>query len=181
MQQIAFWGWHVPDLNDAPDGPAQFAALAGDIAGDLGGPPLCALTTNQTLGQTVGDGTTPVLTFDVVVRNPSGMYVSANSTNRITIIRPGDYDLRAASTFMPNAVGSRFINFLVNGTDVHARAEIGANQAANRGTTVSTFDTLTLAAGDSVQVQVWQNSGGNLQTSAAGPTLSRFSARWIHA
>lgn len=181
MPHTEFWGLPYPALNEAPNGPAQIEALARAVEKALSNPPLCALTTNQTLGQTVGDNTTPVLTFDVVVKNTDGMYNAQTSTNRITIVRPGVYDLRAVATFAANAAGSRFINFLKNGTDVIARAEVGANQASGRGTTISTFASLPLAANDFIQVQVWQNSGGNLLTSAAGPTLSRFSARFVHA
>jgi fluoride ion exporter CrcB/FEX len=181
MEYTDFWGFPYPGLHEAPNGPAQMEAMAKAVDAALSNLPLCVLTTNQTLGQTIGDNTTPVLTFDVVRRNPSGMYVAATSTNKIFCVRPGDYDFFAASTFMPNPNGSRFINFLVNGTEVRAREERGANQATGRGTTVSTFDTLSLDTGDFVQVQVWQNSGGNLLTSAAAATLSRFSARFVHA
>ncbi|HSX67222.1 hypothetical protein, partial [Nocardioides sp.] len=91
----------------------------------------------------------------------------AYSSGTFTADRAGIYEVRGVITFASNATGSRIARILAAGTEVY-RNTIGTNPSSL--TSVPFSDSVRLAAGDTLEIEAWQNSGGSLDVigSAAG-------------
>lgn len=80
----------------------------------------------------------------------------------------GTYRIGGAAQFAFNAAGVRILTVTVNGAD---RAVTGTNAMAAGATQLTASTELALVAGDVVQVQVYQTSGGNLNVVAGTPAI----------
>lgn len=121
---------------------------------------------------------------------PTGAFTALDWTNRtettatgmtvgntgLTCVVPGLYTVTVAASFAANATGQRHLVITKNATnEVQGYSTNGLTGDICRMSIASTFK---LAAGDVVNANVYQNSGGALNTTvAAGHTLIR--AVWI--
>lgn len=105
-----------------------------------------------------------------------GMHSTVSNTSRITIPanEGGLYVCTATVAFDPNANGERLLRFLVDNTTAYPCQSVAANPTGGLGTQLNGVRTISIAAGSYVEVQIRQNSGGNLDV-----TLLDFSVRWI--
>jgi len=101
------------------------------------------------------------------------MHSTVTNTSRITIQTAGRYLIFGSVVFDANTSGRRALAFRVNGTDVYDVGGAHPVQTANS-MAMSGVRALVLAAGDYVETQVVQSSGGNL-----GVTLTEFAAFWM--
>jgi hypothetical protein len=87
----------------------------------------------------------------------------------------GWYDIRAAATFAPNATGNRAIRVVINGVTTYQAVAVDASQVSGGQTGVTFSEELFLAAGDTFEVQVYQQAGADLDILNARAS-ARFSA-----
>ena len=121
----------------------------------------------RTTGQTISNATSTKIQFNTEDYDPGSNY--DNATNyRFTASLAGYYLMSANVTFTGNNTGLRQIAIAVNGTNV-AEIDTGPGQAfvIQGGGNLSNIHYLAL--NDYIEVFVYQNSGGNLDT--AQPTF----------
>jgi len=85
------------------------------------------------------------------------------NNSRMVIKLAGKYLVYGDSDFATNATGFRQVRIFQNGTSVLSAGPTVLGNATIASATFS-FVLASLAAGDFVEVQGWQNSGGNLNT-----------------
>jgi hypothetical protein len=91
--------------------------------------------------------------FDIIWTN--------NETDAF-IRRTGWYKISATVAFEANGTGYRGIRFLLNGSGTPI--PLGTSNPTGTTTSVSTYGELYLESGDKLEVQIYQNSGGSLNT-----------------
>lgn len=128
--------------------------------------------------QTLTTGTWTSLAFDTERYDPSGLHSNVTNNSRFTIPTGlgGRYLLSANWEWAANASGQRISRFLVNNTTVIAydwRAFSGGGSPV--ATPMGGFSTVyVLAAGDFVEIQLQQTSGGNLDVNKAANYSPEF-------
>lgn len=93
----------------------------------------------------------------------TGNFYSPSAQDRLTIPSAGTYFILGQLSFDPNATGERKANIMING-GARASTLVAAAPSSNTGVSASCY--LKLAAGDIVQLQAYQSSGGALNISA---------------
>jgi hypothetical protein len=112
--------------------------------------------------QAIGNASWTSLTFDTEDFDSQALHSTSSNTSRITASLTGVYLLGVNLQFAANTTGVRSVKFLQNGV-----TEIGANSepAANTGVTYLHHTTIAyLVSGNYVEAQVYQSSGGSLNT-----------------
>ncbi len=120
---------------------------------------------------TVATGTYTSVPWQGQQTDTEGMY-SAGSAN-LTCKVAGWYDIKAQAGWIANATGYRFIAILYNGATAigtHREVVPGANAFAHQ-----VVSEAYLNVGDTIALQVFQSSGGNLDTGTGGAWDT-----WIH-
>lgn len=137
---------------------AQVDVLADDIQ-FLASPPMCRVTKSS--GTNVADTTSVALTFDTEQYDSDSMHSTVSNTGRITFNTAGVYAIGAQASFETNATGYRRIYIRSNGATTVAQ---GPDVAAHAGdiTPVAVEGRFKAAAGDYIEVLVYQNSGSTL-------------------
>jgi hypothetical protein len=121
-------------------------------------------TTNISI--TSGAGALQTLTFDSEADDSANLHSTVTNSSRMTAPVAGVYLVTANVRFASNGTGYRQVLFLVNGGTLHGddiRAAVSGVV-----TDVVTSARVSLAAGDYVEVQVGQTSGGALNVEVAG-------------
>jgi len=116
--------------------------------------------------QTISNSTDTKLAFANETFDTDGFHDNVTNNTRITIPTGlgGYYRVTANSGFLVNASGRRIMAIALNGTNV-SQIETSANAAAEPAASLT--DTYSLSAGDYLEINVFQTSGGNLNTSGA--------------
>ena len=121
----------------------------------------------RTTDQTLTTGVDAVVTFDSDADDPLGSWVVGQAT-RLTAVVPGRYLPVASARFAANGTGFRAAWITLNGSTTVGRSQHIATAAA----APTWFDVaahpVTLAVGDYLELNVSQNSGGNLALSPTG-------------
>jgi len=98
------------------------------------------------------------LSFDTEVRDDGGLF-SPGSSDRITIVQTGWYSVSGGASWAANSTGVRHIGLAINSSIYAYRRE----PAPTSGVLSQNIATVVyLSATDIVQLQVLQNSGGDL-------------------
>jgi hypothetical protein len=129
----------------------------------------------------LANNTETVLTFDSELLDTDGFHSTVTNTGRITIPtgKGGKYFVFAWGQFGNNVTGYRQIQIVVNGqTGTPNRVANTFVASFNAGLT--TTGCAILAANDYIEVEAYQNSGGNL-TFAGGHSDSQFGAIFLGA
>jgi hypothetical protein len=153
--------------------PASWGDQARDNFEFLIDPPMCSVYAST--AQAVATGTSTALTADSENYDSDAMHSTVSNTSRITAQEDGRYEL-TAMVFYAAGTGRRVTSFLVNGTTaLNGDSRVSAVTGGAAGVTdqVSISRTVTLTAGDYVEVRVNQNSGGNLNV-----TLDEFTVKF---
>ena len=119
-----------------------------------------------TAAQSIPNNTPTKITFNTASSTPTVESYDPqawfdNANDRIVVDQAGFYAITANVGFGTNATSRRFVSILVNGDD-RGSINVGASPAATTLLSVST--NVYLFAGDYVEVQVLQLSGGALNT-----------------
>lgn len=125
--------------------------------------------------QTLTTGVTTTLNFNSERYDIGNLHDTATNNSRLTIPVSGVYQITANVFFALNATGFRAVNLLLNGTTLigHTRQQAVAGGAS--GTALNISCDYELTAGNYIEVQAFQNSGGNLAVSVLGNFSPEFS------
>lgn len=105
--------------------------------------------------------------FDSILYDTDGMFTASAST-KLTARTAGVYLFNAWMAYASNAAGYRQLYFWKNGASPYAQLNIGANPAS--GTYMVISAQIAMNAGDSVELNAVQNSGGTLAVNVATAT-----------
>lgn len=163
--------------------PADIASWWNDYVRDnmerVAKPPRCRVYRNVL--QTIGNAANTFVSFNAERYDMTGadaMHSTSVNPSRITIVTAGVYEFGAAIEWASNATGRRQLTLLVNNTTpIAADTRDGTTGAATR-ITLGGVD-WEFAAGDYVEVQVLQSSGGNLDISASTGFQAEFWCRKV--
>ena len=137
-----------------------------------------AARVTRTSAQSIPDSLNTSLAFNQERYDAAGVHDNATNNSRLTAPVTGIYAVTAQFTWGGSAgAGSRFAGVMKNGSTLIARSqELAGDDDENLTTQV------LLAAGDYVEVQVLQTSGGNLPVAANGlaqQITPEFSMTWL--
>ncbi|KKL19653.1 hypothetical protein LCGC14_2463320, partial [marine sediment metagenome] len=99
--------------------------------------------------------------------------IHSTNTSRLTATTAGKYRMSGSVSFAGHATGQRLCRILYNGTTIIATGV--RNQGSTDGNNVEATTSYHLAAGDYVEFQLYQNSGGPLNVLAN----RHFEMEWI--
>lgn len=163
------------------------AASTGFVQQELGNP-----STSRPIGrsartsaQTIGTGSWTAISFDTELTDTDSMIDVSGQPTRVTCSTPGSYIVKANVSWAANNTGVRGIRVTHKNSAGTTQATYGADlrQSVSNGATVTECTTghgVVLAAGDYVIVEVYQDSGGNLNTSVGSDTHHAVvSAMWV--
>lgn len=117
----------------------------------------------STVNQTLADSTVTTIVLDQEIagsRDPLGAFTLNTSTGVVTINKTGWYDIRAELLYGSNSTGRRLITVALNGSANLLRSDPGASDSSGRSPNGSCLHYLT--AGNTIEIQGFQNSGINL-------------------
>lgn len=158
------------------------ATVTGTNTGDIQPVSGCSLTNSANLS--INSASFTVLTFDTEVYDAGGFHSTSSNTGRITIPanKGGKYLLTCSLTWAANATGVREAFFRVNGGAVNpADGALVCQQASTAGnvTGMAFSAPVALAAGDYVEVLVYQDSGGAVNVLGGVGYSPVFSATFL--
>lgn len=145
---------------------------------DCFSPPRCRLTNSANISTTTA--TAKNLTFDTEVFDSGTMHSTSVNTGRIVVPTGGAglYMIGANVEFDTNATGWRTLNLMLNTSTVIA-SHRAITSSASVTTRLSVATIYSLSAGDYLEVQVYQNSGGSLNVLSAADYSPVFYATWM--
>lgn len=154
------------------------SALAAADLNDCFAPPRCRLTNSADIS--VANSSSVSLTFDTEVFDSGAMHSTSTNTGRITVPTGGGgvYVVGGTVEFAANATGYRSIGIRLNGGNT-ITGHRAITSSASVTTRLSTSAIYSLAAGDYLELQVFQNSGGALNALALADYSPTFWACWL--
>lgn len=124
--------------------------------------------------QSIPDAAETKLTFDSERWDTDDCHSTSVSSGRLTANTAGMYVISASIAFADNATGRRKVSIRWNDATLIAQESQPASTAGD--STYMTVSTIyKMAAGDYVEVQVYQNSGGALNLGTFNQTSQEFS------
>jgi hypothetical protein len=142
----------------------------GDVLTVAGGVPTWAapassaflgVRAGRNTNQSLANATVTVITWEYETYDTDSLWTSSPNPTRITVPsgKGGYYLCIAQIHFGTNVNGFRTCTLRINGSDTRTQTEIGTS---SRGSSVYAIDILNLNAGDYIEVQGYQDSGGSL-------------------
>lgn len=137
----------------------------------------------RTTAQSIPNAAWTAISFNSELTDSDGMVDIAGQPTRVTCVTPGNYDIHASVAMTANATGMR-------GIRIHHFNNAGASQGiygshihlsntAATGSNLVTSTAIPLAAGDYIQIEVYQSSGGALNTvTGSGTYHAHVSVKW---
>lgn len=174
----------VPDSHDFIAGVATTSEMNTYVRDPIRfalNPPLAEL--RQTVVQSIPNGTGTPITWDVEDwdKNPAGTPQHDNVTNnsRFTAVFAGIYELGGAGGFAANVTGQRVTAWIINGSTVNG-SQVSDQALGALGNKVAARSKLVfLNVGDYVELTLFQNSGGPLNTNVTSNEQSSAMIRWV--
>lgn len=180
MPVTPVYGLPFPSLSDPPDGPdqigdlalatetalqTQVAALQSSIS-TLANPPRAQM--RQIVAQTISDVTWTSITFTAEDIDSHNGHSTAVNTSRYVAQVNGVYLLGGGMWWAANSTGVRIGRWAKNGSLlVGSGVEVPTIVGGQVGVAYKPY-LVTLNVSDYVELQGWQNSGGNLDTYVGG-------------
>lgn len=141
-----------------------------------------AAVLRQSVAQSLTSGAYTALTFTTedLDDDPDGGGAHSNSSNtsRYTAVYAGWYWCSGGASFVASAAGQRAVRYAVNGTAVSGSETFMDANAAFTTELAARAMLVFLNAGDYVELQAMQSSGGALNTEVTAATQSMFSVSW---
>lgn len=129
--------------------------------------------------QAIASGTAFVsLSLDSEYIDTEGGHSTTTNTSRYVCQVAGWYWVQGTCSVAASAAGNRSLQIAFNGATMPGSTVLQAAPSGNTWTAVTTTF-LPLAVGDYVEVQVFQTSGGSLNTVATNSLQPTLSAVWI--
>lgn len=129
-------------------------------------------STNQSIAS--GSGAFTSCTLDTEIVDSDGGHSTTTNTSRYVVQVPGTYLCIASVGYTSSSTGNRAVRVGVNGAAAQASQLAQGNAGTNSWYGIATA-WIPLNAGDYVECQTWQTSGGALVTNGGaqlGPTLT---------
>ena len=168
----------VPNPRTAVAGEFETAAMMNlfrDAINFLTNRPRAALY--QTTAQSVANAVWTATSFDSTLLDTYGGHSNTTNNSRYTAQVPGWYSLRCGGGWVTGAAGGgRGASIYKNGAFYTAGAAVVGSTNVIHSTPVS--KDVFLAVGDYVELFVWQNSGGALNTAGSGQYASWMDICW---
>lgn len=152
-------------LSDPPNGATLGQDLANKLETELtriDNPPLAQL--RQTVAQTLTNNAWTAINLQTEDIDTSNGHSTITNISRYTAPKAGKYELAGGVAYAGSAAGQRWSRWAKNGVDLPGS---GANMdatAAGQALLVARTILVVLAAGDYIELQALQSSGGNLDT-----------------
>lgn len=132
----------------------------------------------QTVSQNVTTSTFTALTFTTEDVDTDDGHDTGSNTSRYVAPEDGWYRCSGAFNFESNATGVRVSRWAKNGTEINGgRTDHPAISGAQVAYNARTID-ISLSAGDYVELQVWQNSGGTRATVVTADVQAHVTIVW---
>lgn len=126
----------------------------------------CRVT--NTTNTTLTTNTETTLAWDTESWDTDAYHSTVTNTSRLTAPATGTYAVWGAIGFASGSTtGDRYIAFRVNGGADFVFSLYGSPKSATHGAAVPLYVQLQLTAGDYVELRAYQDSGGNLATTAS--------------
>lgn len=135
----------------------------------------------QTATQTLTSSTWTALSYDVTVFDSYGGHSNSTNNTRYTAQVAGWYMVFGCSSFVANATGQRGAAVSKNGTRVQGASGFIQTTSALPPSPPSPPTIVFLSVGDYVEIQGYQNSGGNLSTNSSSDLDSSMTVVWLHS
>lgn len=129
--------------------------------------------------ESITTGTNTALTFNTERYDTGGCHSTVSNTSRLTVPSGGGglYHIGGTITFAANATGDRALWIQLNGA---TRLVQDLRRASGTfETSINVVCDYVLAAGDYVELYVFQSSGGNLNVNASSAYTPEFWFRWV--
>lgn len=138
-------------------------------------------TLAQIVTQSLTSATWTTITFTSEGVDSAGGHSNVTNTSRYTAVHTGWYQVNAGVSFAFHATGARGCRLAVNGTALAGRVLVPA-VGVTYSTDVSISRLVYLTAGQYLEVQGFQSSGGALNTAyVSGNEGSFLELRWAHS
>lgn len=131
----------------------------------------------QTTVQTLTTGTPAMVSFDTTSVDTYGGHSNVTNNSRYTGQVPGWYWVDGTVAFNNIAGGNRLLQIFKNGSVVPQYAYAGPAGSTNIFTTINCSGLVFLAAGDYLEIQAFQDSGGNIATHTLASSMA---VDWRH-
>jgi translation elongation factor P/translation initiation factor 5A len=128
--------------------------------------------------QSISDSTDTIVTFDSERYDTAALHSNVSNTGRLTAPIAGKYLITVGLEFASNTSGRREIRLLLNGSTIIAQ-DIRAGSISGITSPMTLTTVYALAQNDYVEVQVWQNRGGNLNVLSTGNHSPEFAMHWL--
>jgi|SRR5881394_3394713 len=174
----------VPGTHDFADSQApstEMNTFVRDPINFLLTPPIAVL--RQTVAQTITTGTMTAATFDTedLDTNVSATSQHDNVTNntRFTAVYAGWYQVSGGTGYSANVTNRRANRWAVNGASLSGTGVYLPTTPTGTCETPSRTFFLFLNVGDYVEFQIYQDSGGNLNTAVSTDQQTTMMVRWV--
>ena len=128
---------------------------------------------SATADQAIPTATWTKLALDEEKFDTGGFHDNVTNNTRLTVPIAGRYLFHGSNQFIANATGLRLMRVLKNNTTVIAECG-GWPGDGSVGTRCNVVGMEALAEGDYIELQVWQNSGGDLDSQFPDDFAPRF-------
>lgn len=151
--------------------PAAWGDQVRDDLEFLVAPPLAVVSHSTT--QSLATATWTTLSADTELSDSDSMHSTVTNNSRLTTQTGGQYDVVHTAEFAANATGVRATRIIINGSATIETSRI-INAGGGQPHLVTADSVQIRGAGEYIETQAWQNSGGNLNCQ-----LRRFSAAFL--
>jgi hypothetical protein len=140
-------------------------------------PPSCRVY--RTTSQSLTTATVTAITFDAERWDTDSMHSTVSGTDRITIVTAGAYLVIGQTQYAPNATGVRETSLRLGGTGTVLDRRSDPSVSASLACVIGVGTTTRRNAGDYLQLECYQTSGGALNVEAASQLSPEFMAHWV--
>jgi hypothetical protein len=158
----------------------KFSDGAWELLPRMGAQTVPYAKVRRSSNQTINNTTQTTLNWDVEDVDTNSMHDNATNNSRITINTPGVYFIQAQLEWSASGSGGLGAYIVANGSTFLANDERGTNPISGDMHTQFVTTTARLAAGDYIEIQVWQNSGGSRSIVNNGSRSPNFQAIWLN-
>jgi hypothetical protein len=141
-------------------------------------PPACRVYHNA--NQSIPNTTVTVLAFNNERFDTASMHDNVTNNSRITITKAGLYVVTGNVEWPTNVAGERVLSVILNAA-LTTIAQVRALPNTAERTAMALTTVYKFAAGDYIQLQVYQTIGSALNVNATPNWSPEFSATWIGA
>ncbi|RKN38445.1 hypothetical protein [Micromonospora endolithica] len=158
----------------------HFQTLADDVDGlfaTVESRPAAVLRSSA--GQAIPNNAFTVVSLNTEDLDSHSGHSTATNNSRYTAPIAGWYRLSGGATFAGNATGRRGTRWLKNGGSIVDGGDaLGSNAGAGACAVAAAHSLVFLAAGDYIEMAVFQDSGNVLGTLSSGPNQTWVSIEW---